>query len=127
MVKFSEFDDFSPVEDGSTRYDMGSSTLWEVGRKGSGFTVELNAGRTFDITVPRVLRWFLSPHNRRVLMAAKLHDQLLEDGFDQAFASSEFRRALRARGARGSYAWLLFFATLFVTAFKGNLDNVPQG
>lgn len=52
-------------------------------------------------------------------MPARVHDQLLEDGFDQAFASSEFRRALRARGAGGVYAWLLFFVTLFATAFKG--------
>lgn len=119
MSKFSAFDDFAPVVDGSTVYVMGSSTRWEIGRKGSGYFLELNAGRTFDISVPRVLRWLQSPHDRRVLLAARVHDELLEEGFDQAFASSEFRRALRARGISAQYAWGLFFATLLVTAYKG--------
>lgn len=118
MVKFSTFDDFDPISKGSLRYDLGSPTQWEIGRKGSGYYVALEPGRSFDISVPWFLRWLLSPHDRVVLLAAKLHDQLLEDGFDQAFASSEFRRALRARGVNGFYAWLLFFATFFATAFK---------
>lgn len=118
MVKFSEFDDFAPVTEGSRRYVMGSVAFWDIGRKGSGYRLELKPGRTFDISVPWWLKWLQSPHDRRVLMAARVHDELLEEGFDQAFASSEFRRACRARGVSAQYAWVLFFATLFVTAFK---------
>jgi len=164
MVRFSDFDDFAPIAPRSRTYAQGSATSWDIGRKGSGYVLDLEAVRTFDISVPRWLRpalvlflvvlsisffvlsldvpvvsavlrmslamgaaagaffifktELLSPHNRAVLMAARVHDELLEEGFDQAFASSEFRRALRARGLSSLYAWLLFFATLFATAFK---------
>ena len=164
MVKFSEFDDFGPITSGSKIYAQRSATSWDIGRKGSGYVLDLEAVRTFDISVPHWLRAslvtvlavlsilffvlalgvpaivsvlrmslaiafgagaffifkteLLSPHNRAVLMAARVHDELLEEGFDPAFASSEFRRALRARGLTSQYAWLLFFATLSVTAPK---------
>ena len=118
MVSFSQFDDFTPVAPGSRTYVQRSPTSWDVGRKNSGYVLELKAGRPFDISTPRLLRWVQSPHDRRVLMAARVHDELLEEGFDQAFAASEFRRALKARGISTQYAWVLFFVTLLATAFK---------
>jgi len=117
VVSFVDFDDFHPVGIGERTYAQHTPVTWDIGRKGSGYTLELKAWRTFDISVPWFLRWLLSPHNRQVLMAARVHDELLEEGFDKAFASSEFRRALRARGVSSLFAWVLFFATLFVTAF----------
>jgi len=120
---FPTFDDFAPLKPRGTVYVQKSATSWDVGRKGSGYVLELKAGRHFDISVPYFLRWFLSPHDRPVLMAARVHDELLEEGFDKAFASSEFRRALIARGLSRPFAWLLFFATLAVTLLKQDSDE----
>ena len=37
-------------------------------------------GRVFDVSIPRPMRLFLSPHNRRFLKAAALHDDMLCHG-----------------------------------------------
>lgn len=118
MSNFSTFDDFAPIAPGSLLYDMRSSCVWDIGKRGSGWSLELKPGRTFDISVPKWLRWLLSPHDRNVLMAARVHDELLEEGFDQAFASSEFRRALKVRGMSVGQSWVLFVATLLWTTLK---------
>lgn len=109
MQRFSQFDNFRSA--GGTRYRLASAVEWEIGRKGSGWVLQLPGGYTFDISVPRGLRWLLSPHNRRVLLAAAVHDRLLEEGHDPSFASAEFRRAAMARGVGRVFAWGLFAAT----------------
>ena len=120
MSAFTDFDAFSRVHGKRTLYRGDRSTAWEVGRKGSGFWIVLPEGRTFDISVPRALEWLVSPHDRRMLPAAWLHDALLRQGFDRPFASGEFRRALIARKVPRSWAWVLYFATLFATSFTAD-------
>ena len=90
--------------------------VWDIGARGSGWRLTLMPGYQFDISVPRWLEWVLSPFDRRVLLAAAVHDQLLDLGHDVAFASSEFRRAALALGVRPSFAWGLFYSTLIWTA-----------
>lgn len=80
--------------------------------------MEIEKGTRFDISVPRSLEWLLDPHNRDILLAALVHDELLKRGHDVAFASSEFRRAAIARGASKTFAWTLFTTTLVWTAWK---------
>lgn len=118
MAGFTKFEAFSHVEGTSKTYCLAAPLLWEVGAKGSGWRLTVAAGTLFDISVPKVLEWALSPHDRRVLLAAAVHDELLVLGHDPAFASAEFRRAAIARGVPKLRAWMLFFATLAWTAFK---------
>lgn len=117
MSDFTEFDVFEPVHTDSKVYITRWPVMWEIGRKGSGWELVMEAGKTFDISVPRWLEWALSPHDRRILPAALVHDELLREGHDAAFASAEFRRAAIARGAGRLLAWWLFIVTLVWTAF----------
>jgi len=117
-VRFSQFDDFSLLDNSRKFYVLDKPLVWDIGMKGSGWSLEVPAGIIFDISVPRCLEWILSPHDKRILLAALVHDVLLRRGHDAAFSSSEFRRAAIARGVNGSFAWMLFFATLIWAVLK---------
>ena len=79
-------------------YRVVDPVIWEVGAKGSGLLVHVPKGSVFDISVPRALRWILSPHDRRVLKAAALHDYLLGRGWDRVTAAAAFHDAMAADG-----------------------------
>ncbi len=120
MSAFTDFDAFSLVAGTRTLYRLEAPLAWECGKRGSGFWLNIPAGTTFDVSVPRFLEWIVSPHDRRVLLAAAVHDELLRQGFDRPFASGEFRRALIALGYPGAGAWGLYFATLLATSFNAD-------
>ncbi len=117
MSNFSTFNAFTRAIETRTDYMLGEKLVWDIGAKGSGWPLIITTGFRFNISVPRLLEWLLSPHNRRILPAAAIHDVLLNRGHDKAFASSEFRRACIARGVHPAFAWVLFFATLIKTQF----------
>jgi len=114
MSEFTKFEAFSLVD--KALYRLDADMIWAIGKKGSHWELVVKEGTEFDISVPAAFRWFVSPHNRTVLPAAAIHDELLRRGFDSAFASAEFRRATRARGYPSWRAWLLFSSTLLWTA-----------
>ena len=118
MISFSKFEAFNRVPGTRKKYRLNKTLAWDIGAKQSGWVLTVPNGTEFDISVPRILEWALSPHDRRVLLAAAIHDELLVRGHDAAFASSEFRRAAIARGCTRPWAWTLFFTTLVWTAFK---------
>lgn len=117
MSGYSTFDCFVLVPETRKTYVLTKPLRWDIGCVGSDWRLILDRDTTFDISVPRVLEWLQSPHDRLVLPAAAIHDELLVRGYDAAFASSEFRRALLARGCSPPRAWALFTATLIWTAF----------
>lgn len=125
MSGFSSFGNFEHVPGTHKAYLLTQPLHWHIGCKGSDWLLTVEVGTVFDISVPRVLEWLQSPHDRRVLLAAAIHDELLKRGHDVAFASAEFRRALLARGVSPARAWLLFAATLSWTAMHRQL--VPAG
>ena len=116
MIGFTRFEAFQRVPGTHKKYRLDAPLVWEIGNKGTGWSLEIAAGTVFDISVPQLLEWALSPHDRRVLLAAAIHDELLNRGLDAAFASSEFRRAAIARGCSRPWAWTLFITTLIWTA-----------
>lgn len=116
MSEFTHFEDFEHVEGTKKTYILNSKLCWEVGKLGSGWELHIKAGTEFDISVPPGLEWAQSPHDRRVLLAAAVHDELLIKGHDVGFASAEFRRALMSRGVSIFGAWILFISTLVWTA-----------
>ena len=115
MSSFTKFDDFQLIS--GTKYAIGDTVSWDIGIKDSGWVLDLPKGFEFDLSVPRGFRWIISPHNRQILPASAVHDRLLLDGHDPAFASSEFRRACIARGVNVYVAWVLFLTT-FVWTFR---------
>lgn len=117
MSNFSAFDAYSLVVGTEKMYRLDVDLVWEIGAKGSGWVLNVPKGTEFDISVPHWLEWAQGPHDRRVLLAAAIHDELLRLGHDVAFASAEFRRAAIALGCSSRRGWSLFFATLGYTAF----------
>lgn len=115
MSDFTRFDAFG-LAPGERTYRLERALAWDIGREASGWSLEIEAGACFDISVPRWLKWAQSPDDRRVLPAAAIHDELLRKGHDVAFAAAEFRRACIARGVHPRRAWLLFLAVLIWTA-----------
>lgn len=89
---------------------------WEVGRVGSGLVAIVPAGYLFDVSVPRHLRWLVSPADRRLLLAAAIHDWLLDDNWSANRAAIEFYHGLRAGGVGCFWAATMTTAVLIWTA-----------
>ena len=124
MSAWTEHDGFKKVEGTAKTYELTRDLVWEVGREGSGWVMRVPKGTLFDISVPRWGEWFLSPHDKRVLPAAALHDQFLIEYFDPGFASSEFRRAAIARDYPDWRGWVIFWATLaWTTMHKADANS----
>lgn len=115
MSKFTKSAEFEYVPGTKKTYRLTRDLTWEVGREGSSWVMTVPVGTLFDISVPRFAEWFLSPHDKRVLPAAALHDEFLIQRFDTGFASSEFRRAAIARDYPEWRGWIVFVATLIWT------------
>jgi len=73
---------------------------WDVGRQASGHRVTIPAGTEFESSVPRLLRWWMRPDDPRYLLAALVHDYLLEAGiYGRLQAAADWDDAARAAGA----------------------------
>lgn len=99
-------------------YELTEPLTWDIGRKGSDWTLTVPKGFMVDVSAPSWLEWLIDVHDMDNLAAAAVHDLLLKEGHDEAFASSEFRRALIARGRGKARAWVFFFATLVWTVLS---------
>lgn len=78
-------------------YITNAPIKWEVGAKGSGLWLTVPKGFTFDVSVPRGLRWLFDPHDPRYLLAACLHDYAIHVlGWPRVSAASMFEQGLRA-------------------------------
>lgn len=96
------------------KYRLERDLTWRIGHiDGPSYTVP--AGFTFDVSVPRLLRWLLNPHDRRLLKAAALHDHMLEAGWSRITAGAEFHNALKADEVT---AWRRLAALLAVLVWK---------
>lgn len=115
---FVSFTDYQRVPGTRKKYVLNSDLYWDIGKKGSSWSLEIKKGTTFDISVPRLLEFIQSPHDKEVLLGAAIHDELLKRDFDVPFASSEFRRSCIARGSNSAKAWMLFYTTLGYTAIN---------
>ncbi|MDV7271412.1 DUF1353 domain-containing protein [Thioclava sp. A2] len=72
---------------------------WNLMWKGSPFVLDIPAGREFESSVPRSLRWIWSPDDPYFLRAALIHDVLLESGARGFEADSQWRAAALANHA----------------------------
>jgi Protein of unknown function (DUF1353). len=92
---------------------------WDVGRKGSGRRVVIPAGREFESSVPWWARWLLHPDDPRFLLAALVHDHLLETGtYGRPQAAAEWYDGALAGGAPPWRARLVFVAVAAWAVYK---------
>ncbi|MEI4262780.1 DUF1353 domain-containing protein [Roseovarius sp. D0-M9] len=102
---------------GGIRYRSRRDLKWAVGHPRSGFVFVVPAGRVFDVSIPRALRWIFDPHDPRFLKAAALHDEMLMTGWARVTAAAEFHEALRADGV-GRWARLAMFGAVALWRFQ---------
>jgi hypothetical protein len=114
------------------RYGLLAPLRWRIGGPLVDHAVLIPAGFTFDSSVPRALRWLLSPHDPRFLLAACIHDWLLEQGYGRAQAAAEWYDGARAGGAPASLARCAYIAVASWAVFKparaqGDAKAAPSG
>ena len=92
---------------------------WEIGAKDSGRFVTIPAGTEFESSVPAWARWFIGQDDPRFLMAALVHDYMLESGlYGRPQAAAEWYDVALAGGAPVFRAKVAFVAIAFWAVFK---------
>lgn len=95
---------------GPRGYVTTRAMTWAIGKKDSGWLLAIPAGRAFESTVPRALRWVFPPDDPHFLKSALIHDVLLEVGYRQAFADSQWFEAALSGHAPGLRTWIAYSA-----------------
>lgn len=94
MSDFTRLDDWClPLSD--NRYITTKPVIWEVAVEGSGWFITIPKGFIFDVSIPKYLRWILSPGNPKYRGAGCVHDYVLEMGWDWVRAAAEFNLVLK--------------------------------
>ena len=93
---------------GSRDYVVTRPLTWQIGKKGSGWVLTVPVGKEFESSVPRLLRWAFSPDDPFFLKSAAIHDTLLETGFRQTFADSQWFEAALSEHAPGLRTWAAY-------------------
>jgi len=119
MSKATEFTGFQHVDGTDYKYVLTDTLYWDIGIEGSGWTLEIPNGFKFDSSVPWFLRWLVSPNYEPWLLAACVHDYLLANSFDYAFAAGEWYRAARAKDPTGFLVTLAYYGVSFWTVRTG--------
>jgi len=103
----------------SRRWRSTQAMPWEVGTKGSGNHITIPAGREFESSVPWWAVWLISRDDPRFLLAALVHDYLLEAGiYGRPQAAAEWFDGAMAGGAPVLRAKLAFVALAAWAVFK---------
>lgn len=85
--------------------------VWHIGRSQSGRVIVIPSGREFESSVPRWAQWFISQDDPRFLLAALVHDVMLEDGiYGPPQAAAEWYDGALAGGAPRWRAAVAFVA-----------------
>ena len=92
---------------------------WEVGSKGSGLHITIPAGFEFESSVPWWAGWYIRRDDPRFLLAALVHDYLLEHlRLGRTQAAAEWYDGALAGGAPLGKAKKGFVAVAFWAVFK---------
>lgn len=83
---------------------------WKIGRKDSEWEFVVPVGKEFESSVPAALRWVFDPDDPFFLKSAAIHDTLLETGYRQAFADSQWFEAALSVHANATRTWLAYSA-----------------
>ena len=93
------------------RWRSSAPVRWHIGRAQSGRVVEIAAGREFESSIPWWAAWFIHPDDPRFLLAALIHDVMLEDRiYGRAQAAAEWLDGALAGGAPPWKAKVAFVA-----------------
>lgn len=108
--------EFRALPDG--RYALAQPLRWRIGGPMVDHAVLIPAGFVFDSSVPVWLRWVVSPHDARFLLAALVHDWLLAEGYGRWQAAAEWFDGALAGGAPRGLARAAFCVVAFWAVYK---------
>lgn len=101
------------------RWRSAADVTWHIGRAQSGRIIVISAGREFESSVPWWARWIISQDDPRFLLAALIHDVMLEDRiYGRAQAAAEWLDAALAGGAPAHIARPAFVAVAIWAVIK---------
>jgi hypothetical protein len=81
---------------------------WWIGKKNSGWMFTVPAGCAFESSVPVWLNWVFSRDDPFFLKSAALHDMLLEEGYRNEFADSQWFEAAMSVHAPRFRTWIAY-------------------
>lgn len=83
------------VKGGTRGYVTVTDVPWPIGAKHSKHIETVPKGYEFESSVPSFLEWAFSPDDPFYLLAAAVHDWLIEQGYDLDFCDSQWFAAAR--------------------------------
>lgn len=126
MSSATEFDQYEHI--GGINYRTTDDFTWAIG-KSDGPKIIIRSGFEFQSSVPKVLRWLVSPHHPAWIVSAIIHDWFLNNGYDTLFAAGEWYRSAIAKSdrilkdtdKRDSKSWLIWpaYRAIVIWTFKG--------
>lgn len=118
MSQFTNLEDWKIKSEVGNYYVTTKQVSWEIGKKGSGLWLRVSKGYKFDVSIPKVLQWLLSPHDERFLKAAALHDWALHvENWDRVSSAAAFSEALRAKNV-GTLTRLTMVLSVIIWKWK---------
>jgi hypothetical protein len=97
---------------------------WEVGAVNSGYFEVIPAGTEFESSVPWLFRWIIDRDDPKLLLAALVHDYLLETGvYGPAQAAAEWYDGALAAGAPKWKAKLIYVGIAIWAVYGGSRDG----
>ncbi|WP_294640138.1 DUF1353 domain-containing protein [uncultured Aureimonas sp.] len=119
MSAYTDFDGTFTRVPGTDRYTASKPLAWDIGKAGSGKTIEVPALYEHDVSIPGFLTWIFDRHDPRFQRAARLHDWLLDNGWSAWTSAAVFYDALKADRVPRAKRWAMAIAVLQHVALKG--------
>ena len=96
---------------------------WNVGHKESPLPIIIPLGTEFESSIPWVFTWIINPDDPRFLLAALVHDYILENKIQgRAQAAAEWYDGTRKSNAPRFLSKLAYLAVAFWAVF-GKQDD----
>jgi len=81
--------------------------------------VHVPRGFRFNVSVPRLLRWLVDPHDERLLRAACFHDYAIHElGWSRPLSGALWNEVLREEGHFSLSRRVVFFVALSLWKFR---------
>lgn len=110
------------------RWRSTRDVIWHIGRAKSGRVITIPAGREFESSVPWWAWWIIGRDDQRFLLAALVHDFLLEERiYGRTQAAAEWRDGALAGGAPLYLANAAFVAVAIWAVMRPDPIPLPSG
>ena len=110
MSAYTQFDGVFHEVAGGYRYTASKDLEWRIGNAETGPLMTVPALYEHDVSIPFLLRGAFDRRDKRFQCAARVHDWMLDCGFDRITAAGAFNSALAAYDVPFAKRFLMTFA-----------------